>query len=98
MRLIYAPNFSGSLGWYHEILVEKIFKPDEELKHPVCLKGKRSAPPEDCGGVGGYYHLLEALRDTGHPDHKDLLEWAGDEYDPEHFDVDEVNERLKKIR
>jgi hypothetical protein len=94
----FAYEYDFGDGWYHKILVEKIFKPDEELKHPVCLKGKRSAPPEDCGGVGGYYHLLEALRDTDHPDHKDLLEWAGDEYDPEHFDVDEVNERLKKIR
>ncbi len=92
----YEYDFGDS--WYHKILVEKIFMPDEELKHPVCLKGKRSAPPEDCGGDGGYYHLLEALRDKGHPDHKYLMEWAGDEYDPEYFNVDEVNERLKKIR
>ena len=92
----YEYDFGDS--WYHKILVEKIFKPDEQLKYPVCLKGKRSAPPEDCGGEGGYYNLQEALRDTGHPDHTDLLEWVGDEYDPDHFDVDEVNERLKKIR
>lgn len=92
----YEYDFGDS--WLHKILVEKIFKPDEELMHPVCLKGKRSAPPEDCGGVGGYYHLLEALRDKDHPDHKYLLEWAGEEYNPEYFDVDEVNERLKKIR
>lgn len=92
----YEYDFGDS--WYHKILVEKVFMPDEELKHPVCLKGKRSAPPEDCGGDGGYYHLLEALSDKDHPDHKYLLEWAGDEYDPEYFNVDEVNERLKKIR
>jgi hypothetical protein len=94
----FAYDYDFGDGWNHKILVEKIFKTDEELKHPVCLKGKRSAPPEDSGGVGGYYNLLEALRDTGHPDHNDLLEWAGDEYDPEYFNVDEVNERLKKIR
>lgn len=92
----YEYDFGDS--WYHKILVEKIFKPDEELKHSVCLKGKRFAPPEDCGGCGGYYHLLEALRDKDHLDHEDLLEWAGDEYDPEYFNVDEVNERLKKIK
>ncbi len=86
------------IAGYHKILVEKIFKPDEELTHPVCLKGKRSAPPEDCGGVGGYYHLREALRDKDHPDHEYLMEWTGDEYDPEHFNIEEVNERLKKIR
>ncbi len=37
-------------GWDHTILVEKILRPAEELKAPVCLDGKRSAPPEDCGG------------------------------------------------
>jgi len=94
----FAYEYDFGDSWYHKILVEKILKPDEELKYPVCLKGKRSAPPEDCGGVGGYYNLLEALRDADHQDHKDLLEWVGDEYDPEYFDVDGVNERLKKIR
>lgn len=95
-KFVYEYDFGDS--WYHEILVEKIFEPDEELKHPVCLKGKRSAPPEDCGGDSGYYHLLEALKDINHPDHNDMLEWLGGEYDPEYFNVDEVNERLKKIR
>jgi len=85
-------------GWGHTILVEKIFRPLEELKAPVCLKGKRSAPPEDCGGEGGYYHLLKALRDPNHPEHADLLTWVGDEYSPEYFDADMVNERLAKIR
>ena len=85
-------------GWGHTILVEKIFRPLEELKAPVCLKGKRSAPPEDCGGEGGYYHLLEALDDPSHPEHADMLEWLEHEYDPEYFDADIVNEQLKKIR
>jgi hypothetical protein len=85
-------------GWAHTILVEKIFRPLEELKHPVCLKGMRSAPPEDCGGEGGYYHLLKVIGNPSHPEHADMLTWVGDEYDPEYFDADIVNERLKKIR
>ena len=60
-KFTYEYDFGDS--WYHTILVEKILRPQEELKQPVCLKGKRSAPPEDCGGEGGYYHLLKALRD-----------------------------------
>lgn len=95
-KFVYEYDFGDS--WYHEILVEKIFEHDEELKHPVCLKGKRSAPPEDCGGDSGYDHLLEVLKDINHPDHNDMLEWLGGEYDPEYFNIDEVNERLKKIR
>jgi hypothetical protein len=95
-KFTYEYDFGDS--WGHTILVEKIFRPEEELKAPICLKGKRAAPPEDCGGVGGYYHLLKALRDPKHPEHAYLLTWAGDEYDPEYFDADVVSERLKKIR
>jgi hypothetical protein len=85
-------------GWGHTILVEKIIRPLEELMHPVCLKGKRSAPPEDCGGEGGYYNLIKALEDPSHPEHAEMLEWLEDKYDPEYFDADIVNERLAKIR
>ncbi len=95
-RFTYEYDFGD--GWGHTILVEKILAPKEGLEYPVCLKGKRSAPPEDCGGESGYYHVLEALGDESHPEHEDMLDWAGDEYDPEHFDADTVNERLKKIK
>jgi len=84
-------------GWDHTILVEKILRPAEELKAPVCLKGKRSVPPEDCGGKGGYHKVLKALKNPSRPENAQLLEWL-DKYDPEYFDADKVNERLKKIR
>lgn len=79
-------------GWGHTILVEKIFRPLDELEHPICLKGKRSAPPEDCGGTGGYYHLLKALRDPNHPEHADMQTWAGYGYSLEYFDADIAKE------
>jgi hypothetical protein len=84
-------------GWDHTILVEKIFRPLDELKAPVCLGGKRSAPPEDCGGKGGYQNVLKALRNPSRPENAELLEWL-DKYDPEYFDADAVNEQLAKIR
>jgi len=95
-KFLYEYDFGDS--WRHIILVEKILQPAEELKHPVCLKGKRSAPPEDCGGIGGYSHVLKALKNPDHPDHEDIMNWLEEGYDPEHFDVDAVNERLMKIK
>ncbi len=64
-------------GWLHEILVEKILPPDpeKERKLPLCLKGKRACPPEDVGGINGYYDFLEAIQDPNHPDHKHLSNW-----------------------
>ena len=81
-------------AWGHKIILEKILPHDSSLKLPSCIKGKRACPPEDCGGMWGYQDLLEVIRDTSHPEHEDMLEWLGGDFDPEYFDVDEVNERL----
>lgn len=95
LKFTYEYDFGD--GWGHTILAEKIFRPEEELKAPVCLDGKRSAPPEDCGGKGGYDDVLKALGNPSRPENAELLEWLG-EYDPEHFDADMVNKGLAKIR
>lgn len=36
---------------------------------PWCLDGRRSAPPEDAGGTGGYEELLEVLADPSDEAH-----------------------------
>jgi hypothetical protein len=95
-RFIYEYDLGDS--WRHNILVEKILHPEQELEHPVCLAGKRSRPPEDCGGIGGYYHFLKAISDPKHPEHEDMLNWAGGEFDPERFDKEEINHLLSKIK
>lgn len=88
-------------GWQHEVLLEKISESEKSVEYPICIGGKRQCPPEDCGGTGGYYHLLEILADPKHKEHEDMLEWLGlenaDEYDPEEFDVDVVNEVLRDL-
>ena len=40
-------------GWEHTILLEKILPPEKGVRYPICIKGKRACPPEDCGGVWG---------------------------------------------
>jgi hypothetical protein len=94
-KFIYEYDFGDS--WEHEILIEKKLPATEGKKLPVCLKGKGACPPEDIGGVWGYAEFLNAINDPEHPDHEDMLEWAGDQFDPEAFDLDEVNQFLAKI-
>ena len=83
-------------SWIHEIALRKQVESDQTK--PGCIDGARACPPEDCGGVPGYYNLLEAISDPKHEEHEALLEWAGEGYDPEAFDVAAVDRALKRLR
>jgi Plasmid pRiA4b ORF-3-like protein len=85
-------------NWEHEIVVEKILPPEAGRTYPVCVDGKRAGPPEDIGAVWGYMEFVEAMRDPKHPRHRELAEWYGAPFDPEAFDIDEVNRRLARRR
>ncbi len=85
-------------GWEHEMVLEKRLPTNPDTKYPVCTAGKRACPPEDCGGVPGFYGLLEALSDPTHEDHEELSEWIGEDYDPVVFSIDDVNERFAQLQ
>ena len=72
-------------GWVHRIRVEA--EPAEGDARIRCTDGRRAGPPDDCGGVPGYEHLLEAIADPAHEDHAAQLEWLGGPFDPEACDV-----------
>lgn len=94
-KFIYEYDFGDS--WEHELLVEKISPPEKGVSYPRCIKGKRACPPEDVGGVWGYDSFLEAIADPNHPEHEELLEWTGGEFDPEAFDLEEINAALSHL-
>jgi len=85
-------------GWTHEVAVEKIAPPDASLRSPKCLDGGRACPPEDCGGPAGYKRFVEAIRNPRHPEHEELLAWAGGRFDPEAFDLSAVNRKLARMK
>jgi hypothetical protein len=79
-------------GWEHEIVAEKFLPLDPSATYPLCLGGARACPPEDCGGVPGYMDLLEALQAKEPTEEQaELLEWVGEDYDPEEFEIGDFN-------
>lgn len=90
-NMVYEYDFGD--GWEHLIVLEKILNEGEQF--PKCLAGERSRPPEDCGGPPGYERLLEILNDPKHREYEETKVWVGDYFDPEGFDLKEVNEMLK---
>jgi hypothetical protein len=93
---LYEYDFGDS--WDHELLIEKVLPFEAGKRYPVCLTGKRACPPEDCGGIWGYAGFLDAIQDPQHPEHEEMLAWVGGEFDPEAFDVDEVNRELQRLK
>jgi len=83
-------------GWEHEILLEKILEEDEKNQVPRCIGGKRNCPPEDCGGLSGYENVIKTISDPAHYDYEEMMTWLGGEFDPEYFNLNEVNEQLKQ--
>ena len=81
--------------WIHRLLVEK-FNPNKYTSRPHCLAGKRAAPPEDAGGVGGYEMKRNVLMNPAHPDYDAVLEWMGDSDLDDTCAVERINQRLNE--
>ena len=58
--------------------------------YPICLEGKKNCPAEAFGGWHGYKALIKSKGKL----YNKYLNLFGSPYNPEHFDIKEVNEQL----
>ena len=91
-RFSYLYDFGDN--WDHEILVEKILKPEPKKHYPACVTGKRACPPEDSGSIWGYYEKLKIMNDPSHPEHEEVVDWMFEDFDPDEFDLKRINDQL----
>jgi hypothetical protein len=84
-KFFYRYDFGDD--WLHEVLVEQILEPVPKVTYPQLIAGERACPPEDCGGLPGYEHLLQAWQNQSNPEYKELLNWVGKDFNPEEFDI-----------
>ena len=83
-------------NWEHELVISDVRRGDPGKAYPRYIGGERDCPPEDCGGIPGFYEMLEARADPTHPDHAEISEWL-DEYDPDELDVFPIEVALGRI-
>ncbi len=91
----YLYDFGDS--WEHELVFEESRYVSSGLRTELaCLGGERACPPEDVGGVPGYFEFCKALQDPSHEEHESYMEWSGGDFDSERFDTESVNWELMK--
>jgi hypothetical protein len=83
-RFDYVYDFGDN--WVHEVVIESAGPLQHDRRYPSFIDGARRCPPEDVGGIGGYFEYLHAIADPTHEDHEQMLTWVGGAYDPETFD------------
>ncbi len=89
---LYTYDFGDD--WVHEVLFEGCGPVTPRTKYPLCIEGRRAAPPEDCGGPWGFAEILHML---AHPDKDrddDRLEWLGP-FDPEEFEARQATVNMR---
>ncbi len=83
--------------WEHSIIVERVTAPLSEVTYPQFLGGERRCPPEDCGGVPGYYEFLRKISSRQIKTREGALSWYGGPYDPDDIGEQKVITALRGI-
>jgi hypothetical protein len=83
-------------GWQHRIIIEKQKRCDAGVQYPQFLGGERRCPPEDCGGVPGYYEFLKNIASQRKQAREAALRWYGQSYDPNDIDEKKIVVALKR--
>jgi hypothetical protein len=83
--------------WEHRVIVERVTAPSSEVSYPQFLGGERRCPPEDCGGVPGYYEFLKNVTSKRKDKRAHAFAWYGGPYDPEDIGEQSVVAALRRI-
>ncbi len=94
-EVTYEYDFGDS--WEHIIKVEKFLYADLDSEYPVYSAGKMAAPPENCGGVTGYYQIMKARGNKKHPEYEQL-KGGRKSFNPGYFNIESVNNQLARLK
>ena len=86
-------------SWYHKVKLKSVADyADYETKAVRLIGGANACPPDDCGGIYRYRHLVELMQKN--PQSSELSEfydWMGCKWDPEFFPMDETVKAVDRM-
>lgn len=83
-------------NWEHRLIVSRIRPGEPDVAYPRLAGGERNAPPEDCGGIYGFYDKLAIAADRKAREHHEIKRWLG-QYDPNRFEERRIKIALGRI-
>jgi hypothetical protein len=89
-RFSYEYDFTDY--WLHTVRVEAIVPPQSKKSYPLCVGGKRRAPPEDCGGAEAFMARRDEIPLLAEELYDDILD------DLERNDMQAIRGRTEEIR
>ena len=85
--------------WKHKVIFEK--SEAKEAGAPFCIGGAGACPPEDVGGIHGYYEMVETSKTPSCNDWQEYRQWLGlvegENWDAKFCSIREVNKRLSLL-
>lgn len=82
--------------WEHRLILTDIRQGEPGIGYPRYVAGEGNGPPEDCGGIPGFYDKVDIAADPSDPEHDEIREWLGD-YDPNVIDEMQIRISLGRI-
>jgi len=81
----------------HKLALEenRYFNPELRTEQ-ACLESERAYPPEDVGGVPGYFEFCEALKNPSHEEYESFMKCSGGDFNSGRFDSKSMTWELMK--
>ena len=90
----YLYDFGDS--WAHRLTATAIRQGKPGASYPRYVGGEWACTPEACGGIPGFYDMLDAQADPEHPEHAEVTEYL-DGWDPKDIDEPPLKIALGRI-
>ena len=86
--------------WVHRVTLEARINKNSN-RCPVCTDGGGACPPEDVGGLGGYYQMVNILKTPANKEYSSYREWLGlvpgEEWRVDFCSIREANKRIAML-
>ena len=92
----FAYDYDFGDYWQHILVVERTISREEGVLYPLCLAGARACPPEVKEASVATSIFSKRLPTLPIPSTMTSQNGSGGNFDPEAFDLNEVNRKLHK--